>query len=165
MNKKYLLKDRFHKTKSRHWESLYLCECSALLIRRSNSKSKITCSKCKEIKVNFDIWKPIKSIYNKYVSSAWVREFSFNLDLNSFAILILSNCTYCKAGLSNKFRHRKGVLEYNGIDRRNNGQGYQISNCVSCCRQCNTAKNVLKLNDFFAWIEDVYKNAKKKTTY
>ena len=161
MNKKYLLKDRFHKTKSRHWESLYLCECSALLIRRSNSKSKITCSKCKEIKVNFDIWKPIKSIYNKYVSSAWVREFSFNLDLNSFAILILSNCTYCDSSPSNRFKFSKGTLAYNGVDRQNNSQGYQMDNSVTCCKTCNIAKLDKTVDEFIFWARKVVKNGKK----
>ena len=161
MNKKYPLKDRFHKTKSRHWESLYLCECSALLIRRSNSKSKITCSKCKEIKVNFDIWKPIKSIYNKYVSSAWVREFSFNLDLNSFAILILSNCIYCDSPPSNRFKFSKGTLAYNGIDRQNNSQGYQIGNSVTCCKTCNIAKLDKTVDEFIFWARKVVKNGKK----
>lgn len=156
MNKKYLLKPRFRKTKSRHFEDLWLCNCSALLVRRSNSKTKITCSKCKEIPTNFDIWKPIKSIYNKYQASAWSREFSFNLTLKFFAELILSDCFYCKATLSNKFKHSKGLLPYNGVDRRNNKEGYQPKNCISCCKQCNIAKNVLSVEEYKNWIKKVY---------
>ena len=161
MNKKYLLKKRFYKDKYRKSFDLWLCQCGTLLKRRSNSKSKITCSKCKEIKVNFDVWKPIKSIYNKYQSSAWVREFSFNLDLTSFAILILSNCTYCDSSPSNRFKFSKGTLAYNGIDRQNNSQGYQIGNSVTCCKTCNIAKLDKTVDEFIFWARKVVKNGKK----
>lgn len=161
MNKKYLLKKRFEKGKSRHYLNLILCQCGALFKRRSNEKRKITCTRCKETPVSFDAMIPLKSIYNKYQASAWVREFSFNLDLPSFIQLVLSPCTYCGAGLSNRFRHRKGILEYNGIDRQNNDQGYQVTNCVSCCKTCNVAKLDKTVDEFIFWARKVVENGKR----
>ncbi len=161
MNKKYLLKKRHTRTKSRHYIDLFLCQCSALLKRRSNSTSKITCGKCKEAKTSFDSIIPLRAVYKRYEASAWQRELSFDLEFNDFIELVLSNCVYCSAGLSNRYKHRKGTLEYNGIDRVDNKVGYQLHNSASCCRTCNTAKMEKSVEEFTAWAKRVARNGRK----
>ena len=45
---------------------------------------------------------------------------------------------------------------YNGVDRVNNGFGYEEGNAVPCCRTCNVAKRDMAVEDFLAWIKRAY---------
>lgn len=161
MNKKTVLREFVGK--SRHHQEIILCGCSSLLKRRKKSKYKtIRCGVCKEVPVP-DCLIPLKSIYNRYQASAWTRELSFNLDFFLFVELVLSDCGYCGKPPSNKYRHRKGVLTYNGIDRKDNAIGYQDFNCVSCCKSCNVAKLEMSVEEFLSWAQKVVKNCKRMT--
>lgn len=42
---------------------------------------------------------------------------------------------------------------YNGIDRRNNSEGYTPENCCSCCWPCNKAKLAMGDSEFMHWID------------
>ncbi|MGJ4945153.1 HNH endonuclease signature motif containing protein [Bradyrhizobium sp. HKCCYLS1011] len=44
----------------------------------------------------------------------------------------------------------------NGIDRKDNGQGYTIENCVPCCSVCNHAKHTMGYEQFIMWISRAY---------
>jgi 5-methylcytosine-specific restriction endonuclease McrA len=48
-----------------------------------------------------------------------------------------------------------------GIDRIDNTLGYNIENCVSCCKDCNRAKSDKTLNEFKEWITNLYNNTIK----
>lgn len=78
----------------------------------------------------------------------------FDLSDTEFKNLIFQECYYCGNKASNDYRNL-GVLKYNGIDRVNNNLGYITSNCVSCCKICNTAKSDMSQEDFFKWIKHV----------
>lgn len=43
----------------------------------------------------------------------------------------------------------------NGIDRKDNGQGYIEINCLPCCSVCNYAKRTMKYADFMAWVDRI----------
>jgi len=53
--------------------------------------------------------------------------------------------------LSNQERHYCGKDGPNGIDRFNNSIGYEVNNCVPCCKHCNYVKGDLSLTDFDIW--------------
>lgn len=53
-------------------------------------------------------------------------------------------------------------ISFNGIDRVDSSTGYFISNVVSCCKHCNTAKNTLSQEDFKKQIRKIYENFAKK---
>lgn len=67
------------------------------------------------------------------------------------ANLLNGDCFYCKS---------KNSI---GIDRIDNRYSYEINNCVSCCRFCNSAKNNLLLKDFILWIQSKTINNGKVT--
>jgi hypothetical protein len=73
----------------------------------------------------------INQLYKDYNKSAKRRNHSFDLDLEKFKVLALSECHYCDY-------YKEG--EVNGIDRVNNDLGYTMDNCVTCCYTCNKMK-------------------------
>jgi hypothetical protein len=56
----------------------------------------------------------------------------FSLTPYEFDQLCSGDCYYCG--------RRPHHTQKNGIDRRDNKQGYKLSNCVSCCSVCNYMK-------------------------
>lgn len=102
-----------------------------------------------------------KGLKNKvlytYKKNAKDRNITFKLNFSDFDNLILSNCFYCGSVPSNKTKHHKSkkVLLYNGIDRKNNEEGYTIANCISCCKICNRAKNNSTYTEFLNWIDKI----------
>lgn len=155
----YLLQSRFKRTKSRHYLNLYLCRCNSLYLRRKEG----TCNICKQVDINFNILSCYKRLYNKYNLSAWNRQLSFNLSLNEFIILVNGNCSYCGAERSNFQNYGRYILKYNGIDRADNSIGYQLENCVPCCKQCNYSKHTMNSTEFIIWAKKVVTNVSKSS--
>jgi len=50
------------------------------------------------------------------------------------------------------------VIRFNGIDRIDSNAGYTDINCVSCCKDCNTAKNSLTENEFRMLVRRIYEH-------
>lgn len=100
--------------------------------------------------------------YKQYQSQAKRRNIYFDLDEKIFRILTSTKCHYCNAKPSKKYGDNwKGYsLPYicNGLDRKNNDEGYVINNVVPCCKQCNICKNTLNYDEFLLLIKRVYKN-------
>jgi hypothetical protein len=103
------------------------------------------------------------SLFNAYRNGALVRKIVFNLTESECKFLFKSNCYYCGA-LPNRVRKihknqtaigRDKVYLYNGIDRKNNQDGYIFNNCVACCTKCNYAKRDNSFNEFEAWIKQL----------
>jgi hypothetical protein len=78
-----------------------------------------------------------KGTYKKVQDGATERGLSFLLTLEDFAAIVNRPCYFC--GDSKTPR---------GIDRFDNSLGYEIENCVSCCKTCNMAKKTLHGLDF-----------------
>lgn len=92
--------------------------------------------------INSDIKRKISAIRG----SAKTRNIRFDLSQKEAAILITNNCNYCNA-----------LNGLNGIDRVDNTLGYTATNCVSCCKYCNSAKNNFLISDFLNWINRIKK--------
>jgi hypothetical protein len=102
----------------------------------------------------------LKKLFRQYKKSAQVRNLSFELSLNVFIKLTSSDCFYCGVKPS-KFSRKSseiGIYIYNGIDRIDNKNGYELDNCVSCCESCNFLKKDLTFEDFFDRITIIYNN-------
>jgi hypothetical protein len=99
------------------------------------------------------------NLYYQYELSAQKRGYCFSISKKHFRKLTQEPCFYC--GIK-PYRIIKGQGKtsgdyiYNGIDRIDNANGYTITNIVSCCFNCNTAKNTLSQNDFFDLINRIY---------
>lgn len=100
----------------------------------------------------------MQSLYTSYRRGAEVRGLEFALSVEQFEELTKQNCFYCNAEPKSEKRDRfnNGGYTYNGIDRADNSIGYLPSNCLPCCKRCNSLKNgmtrgmVEKLYRFFA---------------
>ena len=91
-----------------------------------------------------------KTVLNKlwanYRNKAKKRNFSWTLTKEQFVKLMSACCHYCG------YLDVSGIM---GIDRVNSREGYELSNCVSCCKDCNFAKNDRTLEEFFSWLNRI----------
>lgn len=138
------------------------CECGVIktvLYGNLTSGSTVSCG-CWKIRGNYQKDTSVvpygesskKTLINSYIASARDRGLSFNLNEDQCLILLKGNCYYCGKEPSQivKNNYGKGDLIYNGIDRVDNKVGYEIYNVVSCCKQCNRAKNVMSEEEFIS---------------
>lgn len=98
---------------------------------------------------------PEKDLYTRYKRNALKHNRKFDLSQEEFKSLILNDCHYCGSLPNIKLRVAELILHV-GIDRINNDIGYNLSNCVSCCANCNYAKRLLSYNDFMIMIKNIY---------
>ena len=83
-----------------------------------------------------------------YKNGAKKRNIKFELSEEEFKSLITQNCKYCGSEPKQYHRGKNGNLLYNGIDRVDNADGYNINNVVPCCKICNCMKRNMTLLDF-----------------
>ena len=103
----------------------------------------------------------MRAIILHYKQSAKIRGIEWKLTEEQFGELTQKNCYYCgvkpnQIARSSRNRKSNGDYVYNGLDRVDNIKGYTIDNVVPCCKQCNTSKNNLTLQDFKNWVVRVY---------
>ncbi len=90
-----------------------------------------------------------KTIHGKYLvykTSAKRRKHSFELEELIFQELMLGECHYCN------------LERAYGIDRKDSSVGYVVSNCVSCCAECNYMKRDIPYEKFLNKIKTIYFN-------
>ena len=104
----------------------------------------------------------LEDLYKTYCQGAEKRGLSFNLSFHVARGLFGGDCFYCGASA---FRERSSrdvwpefskKVRWNGIDRVDNGAGYELGNCVSCCSRCNRMKMDMSIGDFFIHISRIY---------
>jgi hypothetical protein len=86
-------------------------------------------------------------IWNHYVKGAKKRGIHFGLTKTQFESMIIQPCfycDYCKEG------------EVNGVDRKNNQEGYVESNVVPCCQTCNQAKGAQHPQEFVDKLQAIH---------
>lgn len=97
------------------------------------------------------------NLYKQYKRNAEAREYKFELSTDTFQRLIHSKCVYCGKLPSQKI----GDIEYNGIDRINNNCGYNIDNCLACCKVCNRGKGILSYEEYLVHLKNIVDNFKE----
>lgn len=90
----------------------------------------------------------VKGRIAEYKASAKWRGISYNLTDEEAEAYFEMECFYC--GLTG-----------GGIDRYDNDKGYEVENCVPCCKHCNYAKRDRSADDFHTWIEALAKKWQK----
>jgi hypothetical protein len=78
--------------------------------------------------------------YGAYTTRATNKNLPFTLTKDDFIELQMSPCYYCDKPFSDNHT--------NGLDRKENAEGYTLENCVSCCCDCNYLKGLLD-DEFF----------------
>lgn len=94
------------------------------------------------------------------------KGFNCDIQLEDFISMSKKECHYCGLLNSNKAQDRRGwnknkqvsetVVLFNGIDRLDSKLPYTKKNCVTCCKYCNTAKNIMSKKEFLNFIKRVY---------
>ena len=95
------------------------------------------------------------------------KGFSDVISFETFILLSKSPCKYCGMEYSKEIEDRLSeskkqkrlsdhILKCNGIDRVDNSKGYTVDNSAPCCKFCNTAKNTMSEDGFYAWVKRVY---------
>jgi hypothetical protein len=106
------------------------------------------------------------SLKNKYKKGARTRNLVWNLNEEQLICLFKGNCYYCNIEpLQSSVDDRNSSLKaikhsefiYNGIDRIDNNIGYEIKNCVSCCKFCNYMKLNFTIEEFLDKIKKIAK--------
>lgn len=103
------------------------------LCKPCNENQKIQDNKRKDRIRNYrnERFTNIPQFFKDYVTKAYERGYSMDLQFDDFKKLVLSPCYYCKSQKEN---------EVNGIDRIDNSKGYTKENSVPCCQICNRMK-------------------------
>lgn len=88
----------------------------------------------------------IRKRYASYALKAYAAGMHFSLSEEGFVSFLLGDCVYCG---------EQSVNACNGIDRIDSDGGYDIENCVSCCKWCNWAKRDRSYDAFIKWLETI----------
>jgi len=154
-----------------HRKFKILCHCGNThlmqrinLFRRIKHKEDIVCKECGRIKTDKSHAKTDYPTFVKRVSrlikvGATVRKLDFNLSLIEIEKLINQDCFYCGNKPILYFNPRQYTTEYkrNGIDRIDSSIGYNINNCVSSCKLCNSMKLDSRQKEFLEQVNKIYK--------
>jgi hypothetical protein len=104
-----------------------------------------------------------KRSLKEYRRNARVSGHKWSLSEAQFKSLIHEPCHYCGEPPKRltpivKGERRITQEKFSGIDRVDSRDGYSVSNCVPCCKDCNFAKRVLSQSDFIAHCEKVLRH-------
>lgn len=107
-------------------------------------------------------------LYASYRCAANNRDIEFAIEKPLFKELTQKNCFYCGKTPSVIYKPdlASGGFLYNGIDRRDNSQGYLDDNVVPCCKHCNWMKNAFEEKLFLQHCENIvlYQRNKQNST-
>ena len=120
------------------------------------------CPNCPRTKMSFS-----ERRYKEYIQGAKVRNINWDLTLEQFEELTSKNCIYCgsKPDLHIRNIGKNTVDGYmNGIDRIDSNKGYNINNCVPCCKICNIMKSDLSKDIFLEHVSKIYHFNQGSTT-
>lgn len=154
----------FDTSDSNHKIAMWLCEDNIGLKKKMTTAQLIA---GKNIHVNRVYTREIAAligIYNKYKNHCQKVNREFNVDKKLFLELIQENCYYCGSSPMNTAwdKGRTFSVKYNGLDRVDSSKGYIKENVVTCCSNCNFAKQDFELSEFYVWINKVYANLKNR---
>jgi hypothetical protein len=97
------------------------------------------------------------NVFNSYKHGAKKLKREFSLSFDELIEIASQHCHYCgkeplqlvtKRGINGNFPH-------NGIDRKDNSQGYTLENALPCCWRCNRIKRDMSYDEFITFIREV----------
>jgi len=101
-----------------------------------------------------------KRLFSLYKNKAHKRNKIFTLELKDFSRLVKQDCFYCGLEPKQIIKKNKSIgsqIIYNGIDRKDSSIGYELFNCVACCKRCNTSKTDMTFDDWMEHIKTIIK--------
>lgn len=168
-----------HIEKSRRFYNIKCLRCKKVSYMRSDRFSGTqklnTCSLCRQENAMASSKKRASpnTVYNvlylQYKIGASSRNILFELSLEEFKKFITKNCYYCgqeatESKTSKTYNKTSIIIKNNGIDRLNNNIGYNMINCVTCCKMCNHMKKNYSKDTFLKHIYKIYNYNEGSTT-
>ena len=160
----YLSEDN-KKSTSNHRYIFVKCSCGTKCSVRLDIalQSNRSCKKCGQLKrrntfSEKTLTSLFKRLYHSYIAQAKKRNYSFDLEFDTFCNYTKQNCFYCNEPASNTLKQNYRSITYNGLDRIDNTKGYVEGNIVSCCGQCNMMKNKFSKSEFLTKIKQIAYN-------
>lgn len=144
------------------------CKCGNVTEVRSHHLLKKRIKSCGCYKANLRALPSGEGARNKVINGYRMRAKKLGviceLTQDNFIRYFEEKCFYCGSPPSNisVSQHGRGDYHYNGVDRIDNTAGYTLKNCVSCCCNCNYAKNDLNVKDFLNWVLIAAENIKSE---
>ena len=143
------------------WKVRCICGTEKLLLKSHLIAGRIKSCGCRQylggFKVDRNVY-ALNQIYNHYVQSAKKRNLKWDISKEECEVFLKNKCHYCGRKEISHFKQRGCDFRYNGIDRRVNFLGYTKENCVTCCIECNRAKNNHNTEYFDQYISDIVSN-------
>ena len=101
-------------------------------------------------------WPNFRVVMSEYMTTARRRGRSWELSYKQARALFEGDCYYCGAApnLIADVCGEKAFIR-NGIDRKDNDEGYTADNCVSCCSPCNFLKGSRSADDFLSLVKRI----------
>jgi len=148
------------------------CDCGGttdivgFALRRN---TRVSCGKCVRDGKNKNPDR-VNAIYNNLYRFLKNRDKNYgglcDLSFEEYVTLSSKPCFYCGLESSNKtcdtkhnrLKHSDAVVLHNGLDRVDSSFGYTRENVVTCCKECNRAKNTMSHNEYRDFIKRVYKS-------
>lgn len=152
-----------------------ICDCGNLYITYGSSLNKGKVLSCGCLKIE-KAKKPkgeagFNDLYGEYKKRSIKSNREFSLSKDEFRKLTKDLCFYCGDVPRNEHipHHSRSIASrehekyiYNGVDRVDSSKGYNINNCVTCCKLCNIAKHNLSKMEFYSRIQRIYTYLKNK---
>ena len=108
---------------------------------------------------------------NKIINRGRAKNIKVSISIDDYIKICSKPCFYCGAKpkrynlqevVSHHIKHfsktdiEKYTIFCNGADRIDNRKGYELSNIVSCCRDCNFIKYTKSNKEFYKMVKDIY---------
>lgn len=157
-----VLKQAPNRGSKRYW--LCRCDCGKEHIAAGHMLKRSRTRSCGCLKVEMHTLPgdqgSFNDYFNQYIYGARQRGHDFSLTRDQFREITKLPCSYCGALPQPVYSRNRKVLEVipylcSGIDRVNNGLGYEVGNCVSCCSLCNLMKRGLHVEDFKKHVQKI----------
>lgn len=159
-------------TRSKQGQARWVCRCDcgieltvdAAALRDGNSRT-CGCSRVGERRaLRGDLLPPgesgFRNLRYQYAHRSKQKGLQFTLTNDEFRQLTTSDCHYCGAAPAQVMKngHQRTAFIHNGVDRKDNSQGYTVANSLPCCKVCNTAKSAMGYVEFVTWVQRVVAN-------
>jgi hypothetical protein len=158
------------------WEALCECGKTTYVIPSRVSGGKTKSCGCYRIN-NCTKYLKHKRLYDPVITSArrayasYKRRDNNICNFETFYRLSQQPCYYCNrdpynvyncATITNYnsddgYQAKYGNFIYNGIDRIDSSKQHTLDNIVTCCYECNQAKNDLTISNFYNLIKMIYR--------
>jgi hypothetical protein len=102
-------------------------------------------------------------LVKRYRVNAKRRKLSFTLTRQQIRNLVSLPCFYCGKEPSQVIQEPDayGPYVYTGIDRKDSAKGYTRKNCISACKDCNSAKSNMSYADWILFLHRIVKHHKE----